>query len=837
MSDIQFKNPSFLDNQNYSVSISKEKSISSTGKPEKKYVMTIKHEVSQEHPDKIETNSPTTPLKITVNGNRSESSAKAEFRFTLNQLNKAAGECFENLFDPNKTSEITDNLRGQTNLTSTETKEGAIKAVTIGSQTTFNKIINGISKLFSSAFKNHNTLEKKTSTPTSENKAPINSLQAELLTKTQQKEKAQTQKESTKLEREATDSLIADKQSSEEPLIELHLDSHDNLLAESSNNEIVKNEPSLAASRPQSQTTQEEEKKVLSSDPELDNIKDILNQAGNSKRIELNEHKTLSVTELNTLEKLTNTGLETKALTHILKILINKSAEGKVDEVLPLHKKLSDSDDYKQKIKNHPSLAALDKSFKHIANLQISVKSASATSETLTSEFKGLREALRDFPGLLNSPSLDKFLLPLSKTLVEKRLDLEKLENSLPQNYLNTIKSEGNEKLKETLLFGHRNNDETRNIIDDLKKTISNNTKEENKNILKFLQNYLELGYSIPIDPIEQQNTLNTLIDISNSEAIKNSLPQEALLLKETVTKLKKNLDNPISQEQRIDLKEKQDLQSYSVNNLPEISPFNITKQSASEIFQNLTALTEQKFLKIDIRELDRQGWAKNRKFSPTIIDYTNFSTGVSNWVTYQLLLSGGSIASEKKQEMIGLNTKKMLEVAELALGKGGRTDIGLAIAIVGGLSNSAIHRLIKEDSIAGKKLTSHDREIISEVLLLTKQGYAHQRVVTNQAILNGEHTIPYVGTTQQDITFLTEGNQSKLNDGNVNTKTINDMAIYKKNILKMQESIKESNDPYANENKNLKPLLQSIETIQKTLSDVTKTNDLFYKLSQSIKE
>lgn len=596
-------------------------------------------------------------------------------------------------------------------------------------------------------------------------------------------------------------------------------------------------------------------------DKDLDRIKSIITQANkntNSRiKLELVTNQSGQVIDKNLeVEKIAfsskklgsvgQSGAQTKALTFILKKIADKTNENNLPAIIPLYQEVTSLRGFNEKLGKNPELKILNDSVSTLIKLS-GIELTKQELEPFINDFNQLSAALKTKPEL-NTPETKSVATALSKVLVEKMCGL----GAIPQresidNYIELIAKNGAEtsmgkdgvqnsvqvpkwrEVKESLIWGHQNNANTRNLIPEIAKKVPFSSPEENKNVLLFLQEYVDANASLPFKVKEREACLNTINEIALRM---EEFPEEASNLSRAVEeKLGELLNSPAPPTQNET--------NLPIEQMEQPEPYPFDSLSPEQIYWQLAALNEQAFLAIDLSHLDNLAWSKNLLTSLTeIINLTN-QTQV--YLVSQILLKGVSptatneeiqkLPQDFRQENAVNAIKKIIAVLDFAMNQTEELNLSVIMTLSATLGDSAVDRLLKEEAL-GSSLTEAEKGTLEKLKELgsTENSSQNSRLATNSALLNGEKVVPFVGTTLSDLTFSYDGNPQEI-DGQINMSAAQLMASQKKRLQLLQGSISMKAPP-----EGIQEQQQQLELLKENMQYMhavsSADKDLFYSQS-----
>jgi len=172
-------------------------------------------------------------------------------------------------------------------------------------------------------------------------------------------------------------------------------------------------------------------------------------------------------------------------------------------------------------------------------------------------------------------------------------------------------------------------------------------------------------------------------------------------------------------------------------------------------IAQQLTLIDFTIYCDLRSTELLNQSWNKQKlKYrSPTVVNLIQRSTRLSMWVASVVLYADKIMQRAKVLE-------KMIDIAQLLRSFG---NFNTLMGMIAGLNLSAVHRL----KATSKKIPKEKRKALEDLVeLMSPEGsYKNYRAVISSC---SPPTIPYIGVSLTDLTFIEEGNPDMLN-GQIN--------------------------------------------------------------------
>ena len=268
---------------------------------------------------------------------------------------------------------------------------------------------------------------------------------------------------------------------------------------------------------------------------------------------------------------------------------------------------------------------------------------------------------------------------------------------------------------------------------------------------------------SFPHDFLDEGKDGGVIVHLE--EFIKENDPNHDPLIK----KINNNKNLMISSfSQKLSIEQKLDIENveeeYSISTLP-------TEQFA----QQLTLYEYELFKAIEAKELLGNAWTKKDKEirSPNLCILVDHFNAVTNWVI-------SSILNESNVKSRAQIVKKFISIGVELLRLNNYNGV---FELFSGLNATPIGRLKLTWAEVGK--FAGEMKKLSEVTVPMKSYQAYR------AEIKAHHNfpcIPFFGVYLQDLTFIHEGNEDKMENGDVNfykcsltTKVIDDMLFYKR--------------------------------------------------------
>lgn len=432
-------------------------------------------------------------------------------------------------------------------------------------------------------------------------------------------------------------------------------------------------------------------------------------------------------------------GIETEALKTILYTLKMDADNKTQNEVLDLYEKALDI----HGVHNKLTTSAPDPELKELMN-NVLIAVNKPTSEDvkikLKTELQAIASKFSDQPDEINKKSIELFI--------------------------NSIKSEPNDKINTFLANGYRNIPHLRTqLLPNLLIAYKEGTPAEKENIVNFFIEVLRNNCSIP-----NQNCKITIKNEDGQSVVVSEKAQFIQIFQELVSlssdqKNHKTLNDLLADQ----LSGNDQVSNNAAQPIKEI--FKIENATAQQIATDLGAITEEVFLTVNLSEMDNLSWGKRPLEAPTLLNLVNFSTDISTFVVDQIL-------SQNDLKSAEIVYNKFLDSAYLLLDKNNHCA---AMSILSALNTSAIYRLFKDD----EQLTSK-KERISQALS-SDNSYQNYRGLMEKALSAGKKEVPFLGTFLTDATFsydtLSGSAKSQLN-------VMENISNFKSVLNKSQESI-----------------------------------------------
>lgn len=491
-------------------------------------------------------------------------------------------------------------------------------------------------------------------------------------------------------------------------------------------------------------------------------------------------NKVLNVRDLSAYKSIKKTGAQPEALRYILKTLIASQANVDHEVILALYIKVRSVPGYSKELSANNDINLLDNLIQMSLTLAQSGSISADTLDGLIKQYNANALFYKVSPDLQGIPEFRSAMLAVGKQLVELKAGLEQPPNlRTAEEYIDLI-GNGNKSVAEALIWGHRNNDATRDLFSPIILSMSRGdvSPEYKDNLLQFTIDYLDQGHSIPIHPAEKEaliQQINTLIALTGGDP---ALEEKAAKLGGLVNKVFAPAE---AAGELVDVGEPVD---YDFQALP-----------VAQIYADLAAIMEEKFLDIDLAEFDRQGWNKDstKEFATTNSANIGVFNRITKFLVFQVVRASEAGTTEEKQQQAAAAVKKVLELAQLALDN---HNVSLTASIAGAIADSAVNRLIPSEKASPIKdlLNERDFEIMKQMGAMTSNeaSYQTQRNEVIQSFLNRDRLVPYTGVYFTDLTFLDDGNPDRTADGLINGSKIFNIALIKKSIGMLQDNLRE---------------------------------------------
>lgn len=194
------------------------------------------------------------------------------------------------------------------------------------------------------------------------------------------------------------------------------------------------------------------------------------------------------------------------------------------------------------------------------------------------------------------------------------------------------------------------------------------------------------------------------------------------------------------------------------------------------DVFAKQLAIFEQNlYLKVEPHEL--HFWIKGDKekrasVAPNLCHVIQFINKMSNWVATEIVL-----AANPKQR-VGM-IKKFILVAQWCLKF--KNYQGL-LEVMGGLGNTAVSRLSAWRELSEKYTDMHRK--LAEVVSPQQNWKSYRPLIERE----DPPCIPYVGLFLSDLTFLSDGMPTKLDDGRINWKKMSRISTVLGKVVRLQQ-------------------------------------------------
>lgn len=582
--------------------------------------------------------------------------------------------------------------------------------------------------------------------------------------------------------------------------------------------------------------------KEIQPNPEFIALKAILKEIGSApgkKRIILGSDNTLECVDAGLKVgdlKVIKSGADAAALRVMYKTLI-KSTESDVGErfkaSIDIEKLLSHAEQsrvqalnqnqWDKKLKKHPELKAL----KEITSIGLALAQGNKTTpENLNAFIQSYNESAEVFhknPALPDIEELKSIMLIVGKSLVETKANLGNLPSlESVDGYIDLIGSAKPEDqgAKEILLLGHRNNSHTVDLFTPMiaKMQDPETSIDYKQNLLNFSKEYLEKGYSLPINPVEIDALKNQMLEIVTSAGNVEELKTAALDIKGLV-------------EEHLTVKKSEGLQVKSLSQSSGDS-YDFENLSAEMIYEDLSAMTKNTFLNIKVNDFDREGWAKKDKnFALSLREDPVLINQMTHFLSTKMMAVGLNEKDPEKdpvenQKKVAQAMEKVNKIGEFALKN---HNLTLCQIVNATLNSAEIGRLLdtknnfKIESFMANGDAALDTVKKLKSLASSDANSQALRLETTQSLLKKEKIVPFVGAVLTDFTFLNEN--SDLDKGDlINGNKIQQFAYLKKSVLMLQENLRDENPLSINQN-----LLNALAEAQK------QQTESLYKASLSV--
>jgi len=244
-----------------------------------------------------------------------------------------------------------------------------------------------------------------------------------------------------------------------------------------------------------------------------------------------------------------------------------------------------------------------------------------------------------------------------------------------------------------------------------------------------------------------------------------------------------------------------------------ELSPdkMSFDELSPIEVARQLTLLEHGFYQAIQPHELLDSGWNKpdKEKRSPNLLRMTDFFNQFSKYVSLSVIRC--PIKNRTS------HYKKLIKIAEECQKL---NNFHAVFEIIGGLMNSSVYRLKKTHEVLPNDINKTFQEL--KDLTAAQRSWKVYREVLKTI---NPPCVPFIGVTQTDLTFLDDGNPTKLSNGFVNFKKC---LMFAKSIEEIQRY---QQKPY-----NLSPVAQIQEFLVKAREEAREFSmDDLYSLSLQV--
>jgi len=178
----------------------------------------------------------------------------------------------------------------------------------------------------------------------------------------------------------------------------------------------------------------------------------------------------------------------------------------------------------------------------------------------------------------------------------------------------------------------------------------------------------------------------------------------------------------------------------------------------ALEVARQLTVMDYNLCKAIEPRECLGQAWAKKdkEKRCPNLLRMIQNFNYVSKWVAFTLVSEKDT---KKRVKLVSHFIAIMQHLREL-------NNFNAVFQIIGGLGNSAAHRLTKTFA----QLKPEKKKVLEDMRVLTnpEKSWANYRRTIHEV---NPPCVPFIGVYQTDLTFIEDGNPDKFSNGLINFK------------------------------------------------------------------
>ena len=177
----------------------------------------------------------------------------------------------------------------------------------------------------------------------------------------------------------------------------------------------------------------------------------------------------------------------------------------------------------------------------------------------------------------------------------------------------------------------------------------------------------------------------------------------------------------------------------------------NLLTVHPTEMARQLTLLEYQIYRSIQPHEFFNNAWASSDKEtkSRNIIKMSTEFNNIGKWVASEIV----------REKNLKLRSKKLKRFINIATECVRLNNFHGAFEITAGISNSAVHRLKKTH----ESLTPDIKQKYEDLLLLTNPTKSWQNF-RNSIHSVDPPCVPFIGIFQTDLTFISDGNQLKVN-------------------------------------------------------------------------
>jgi len=187
-------------------------------------------------------------------------------------------------------------------------------------------------------------------------------------------------------------------------------------------------------------------------------------------------------------------------------------------------------------------------------------------------------------------------------------------------------------------------------------------------------------------------------------------------------------------------------------------------KQTAKNIAQDLKEVQLRLLRQLDLSDMHNQKWSKDKNKELSYSNITTIFNDTSNMVINDIV---SAKTEEEQQRIYFLYLNVATEAVKL-------NDFQTAVAIKAGLDSAPVGRL-KHLSKSKKNRSKIDK--LSR-LYSTDGNNKKLRAAYNEARDSGETFVPYLGTFNGDLTFIGDGNPSKVRDKDNGVKFLQEGVV-----------------------------------------------------------